>query len=214
MKNIAEILKQCPQGIKLYSPICGEVRYEEVDKEFDKSDPTIIVKSDIGGVFKFYSNGAFFVNGPCCLWPSEHMKDWEGFKPFTSPKFSVGDRIIDTVHKNGYVYEVLEVLEDRYRVTGFGTLHFYQQEEFELHPVQIEMVEPAKMYWFRWQGEESEPLLEKLMELSGSAYRPCNIKKGEYVYNNGSRILSGRCNGENPFVVFVGTELRIKNNKG
>ena len=38
---------------------------------------------------------------------------------------------------------MLEVLEDRYRVTGFGTLYFYQQEEFELHPVQIEMVEPA-----------------------------------------------------------------------
>lgn len=30
MINIAEILKDCPKGAKLYSPMCGEVELENI----------------------------------------------------------------------------------------------------------------------------------------------------------------------------------------
>lgn len=31
MVNIAEILKYCPKGTKLYSPICGDCTLEDID---------------------------------------------------------------------------------------------------------------------------------------------------------------------------------------
>ena len=101
--------------------------------------------------------------------------------------------------------------DDRYKVTGFGTLFFYDQEEFRLDNVQIEMREPKKIYWFKWKEGTTEPLLDKLMELADSAYRPCCLKDGEVIYNIGSKIC--HCYPESMsdrIVIIVGTQLKIK----
>lgn len=49
--NVAEILKDKPEGTKLYSPICGECKLSCVESV--KSEPQISTESDAFGAFYF-----------------------------------------------------------------------------------------------------------------------------------------------------------------
>lgn len=68
--NIAEILKIVPKGTKLYSPIFGEVTLMSVNSDFiDIIDSDKIIRT-------FYSNGTFYKDGECMLFPSRENRDW------------------------------------------------------------------------------------------------------------------------------------------
>lgn len=89
--NIAEILKDCSKGTKLYSPIFGEVKFD------GSQENTVSVLStyyDGRGIFNsFKENGSFFSGysqSECLLFPSSEMRDWTKF-------FKRGDVVI----KNG-----------------------------------------------------------------------------------------------------------------
>ena len=73
--NISEILKYCPKGTKLYSPIWGEVEFIEV-----ASSNNIVIKSPDGNEVLFYCSGAYHRNGECVLFPSKDQRDWKEFK--------------------------------------------------------------------------------------------------------------------------------------
>lgn len=88
--NIAEILKDCPKGVKLYSPICGEVKFNEID--IDNERHPIALKS-CRGTINFAEDGHFcaaYDTAECMLFPSSEMRDWSKF-------FKRGDIVI----KNG-----------------------------------------------------------------------------------------------------------------
>ena len=207
--NIADRLKNYPKGGKLYSPLCGEVEFDRLNYG------TIITRRGNGQELCFTSEGDYLLpvsdDAECLLFPDKFQRDWSKFDPNAKPKFKAGDRIIDLTRRNNHVYEVLEVLEDRYRVTGFGTLRFGGQDDFALAPVQIEFVEPREMYWFVWRGECTMPLLDELVHLVDSAYKPVNILEGEVIYGCGDKI--GICRNTPlgaALIKAVGTELRIK----
>ena len=76
--NVAEILKDKPQGTKLYSPICGAVELERVLADYHKK--SIVVKElNSSNQHKFWHDGNFFRAGQCVLQPSENMADWSKF---------------------------------------------------------------------------------------------------------------------------------------
>ena len=52
--NIAEILKKCPKGMKLYSPVFGEVELEDVKNE--QNFPIYCI-TEKGGLDAFTSDG-------------------------------------------------------------------------------------------------------------------------------------------------------------
>ena len=90
--NLVEILKNCPKGTKLYSPIYGEVEFTEVS----------IVTGSIGcktsnGVTRFYPDGTYYKGGECMLFPSKEQRNWDDFMiPFRD-----GDVIIRTEFNPG-----------------------------------------------------------------------------------------------------------------
>jgi hypothetical protein len=88
--NIAELLRRCPQGMELYSPIFGKVYLDEITP-----NSLIMVNSDKEqGDFKavFYHNGKYTVNGDCLLFPSKEKDNWEGFQiPFKDGDVVFGD---------------------------------------------------------------------------------------------------------------------------
>ena len=73
--NIADLLKYCPKGIKLYSPIWGEVEFIEV-----ASSHNIVIKSPNGNETLFYCSGRYHRNGECVLFPSKDQRDWSKFR--------------------------------------------------------------------------------------------------------------------------------------
>lgn len=78
--NVAEILKDKPQGTKLYSSACGKCKLEEVD---DKSFKISFYNSKFGfmngGEGYLDKNGKLYDDGECVVFPSKEMRDWRKF---------------------------------------------------------------------------------------------------------------------------------------
>ena len=73
--NIAEILKDKNDGIRLYSPIFGQCTFCCVRE--DTND--ICVKKHNGVIEYFNSEGLYFALGEVMLFPSKEMRDWSKF---------------------------------------------------------------------------------------------------------------------------------------
>nr|DAF67355.1 MAG TPA: hypothetical protein [Caudoviricetes sp.] len=78
--NIATILKDKPQGTKLYSSACGKCELKEAD---DKSFKVSFYSSKFGfmngGEGTFDKNGNLYDDGECVVFPSKEMRDWSKF---------------------------------------------------------------------------------------------------------------------------------------
>lgn len=77
--NLCEILKDCPKGMKLYTPLYGVCSLYSVDDKF--------VTVDYVGTVNIICNETFFPNGAiselgdeCLLFPSKDNRDWSTFK--------------------------------------------------------------------------------------------------------------------------------------
>lgn len=81
MTNLANILKYCPRGTKLYSPIFGEVIFNAVDDvcidataKPDGKKPVPIAFNHDGTLLLNFSNTE------CVLFPSKNQRDWTAFQ--------------------------------------------------------------------------------------------------------------------------------------
>ena len=77
--DLIKILKDCPKGFKLYSPISGYVTFVTISLNNFKHP--IIVKDKKEREFTFSKNGKYFddYDGECCLFPSKEQRDWSKF---------------------------------------------------------------------------------------------------------------------------------------
>ena len=73
--NIAEILRNKPHNIKLYSPIFGDCTYCYVREDTNE----IFVKKHNGLIDYFNSEGLYFALGEVMLFPSKEMRVWDKF---------------------------------------------------------------------------------------------------------------------------------------
>lgn len=82
--NLVEILKDCPEGTKLYSPIIGEVEFKRIKYcEY----PIVTCSKNGNRILSFTKDGLFFSEGECImLFPSKDQRDWSKFK-IKKPKF-------------------------------------------------------------------------------------------------------------------------------
>lgn len=104
--NIAEILKDCPKGMKLYSLIYGEVELSLIDDTNDNYP--ICIKTNLGSLVNFTKDGRYAIRFPtaeCLLFPSSEMRDWTKF-------FKRGDVAIQLFNGCGVLVE--EWTDDSY----------------------------------------------------------------------------------------------------
>lgn len=90
--NIAELLKYCPKGMELYSPLCGKCVFDRLNFG------TIICKKQNTQEITFTSKGYYmlpvFDDCECMIFPSKDQRDWSKFE---SPcKFMDGDVVATT----------------------------------------------------------------------------------------------------------------------
>ena len=77
--NLAEILKDCPKGTKLYCIALGEVTLVEVN--IYKEYPIAVLDAN-SSITSFTQEGLLYkgLNGECMLFPSKEQRDWSKFK--------------------------------------------------------------------------------------------------------------------------------------
>ena len=126
--NIVEILKDKPQGTKLYSSACGKCKLEEVD---DKSFKISFYNSKFGfmngGEGYLDKNGKLYDDGECVVFPSKEMRDWRKFD------WKKGDVL---VNKDGDVYIIFERFVDDTYCSFLGKYYLwkecYNEEVFQM----------------------------------------------------------------------------------
>lgn len=100
--DIAEILKHCPKGIKLYSPTWGNVKLIEVT-----SAKVIKIK-----VWNFTeeltSDGRYSDNGECVIFPSKDQRNWGKFRL----PFKAGDIVMTIDKLTPFIFK--EYIDDTY----------------------------------------------------------------------------------------------------
>ena len=100
--NLAELLKDCPVGTKLYSTVCGEVEFVEVTK--DSSIFPIITRDSNSIKQVFTKKGCYIDSGfaECVLFPSKEQRDWSKYqRPLKD-----GDIIYDRLLKKICIYSL------------------------------------------------------------------------------------------------------------
>lgn len=74
--NLCEILKDCPKGTKLWSPVWGRVTFETIDA----FDDLVYVLTHKGIHITLDSDGKFDADGECMIFPSKDQRDWSKFE--------------------------------------------------------------------------------------------------------------------------------------
>ena len=76
--DLTKILKNCPKGWKLYSPLCGEVKFDSIT---ENSEFPITVLNETMGIYLTregtYCSG--IKGAECILFPSKDQRDWSKF---------------------------------------------------------------------------------------------------------------------------------------
>lgn len=94
--DLVKILKNCPAGTPLFSPIFGDVKFIAVlPIEFDF--PIQVLKDGVCWCFSRDGRYNTHKDAECTLWPSRECRDWSKFvKPEPKPKydFKPFDRVL------------------------------------------------------------------------------------------------------------------------
>ena len=121
--NIAEILKDCPKGTKLYSPLFGELKLNGTLE--NKNKVSILSTGDDGKEYfdSFSKNGSYYPKysqSECLLFPSSKMRDWSKF-------FKRGDAVYIKEANNVTDYAIFDSWKnDDY--TEFNASIFYSNK--------------------------------------------------------------------------------------
>ena len=76
--DLTKILKNCPKGWKLYSPLCGEVKFDSIT---ENSEFPITVLNETMGIY-LTREGTYCTGieeAECILFPSKDQRDWSKF---------------------------------------------------------------------------------------------------------------------------------------
>ena len=141
--DLTKILKDCPKGWKLYSPMCGEVVFSFIKE----NDICPIILCYEGGQITFSKEGFYYKSykdAECLLFPSKDQRDWSKFsapwykdeKKLVKPKFKVGDKIVSIIIKymgaSGTQGTILKITDDKYIFTDGSCMSISNQDSWEL----------------------------------------------------------------------------------
>lgn len=172
--NVAELLKDCPKGMELYSPIFGKVYLDKIRPYV----AIVVITDKEQGDFReeFLYDGRYGMNGECMLFPSKGKTTWEGFVP--PCKFKDGDVVyIKTkgYNQNEFIIIFKEIKNSHiHEHACFAYQVLYTCKNAVCHLVDVEIMrlateeEKAKLFkeikdnGYKWNTETKT--LEKLIE--------------------------------------------------
>ena len=136
--DLTKILKDCPKGFKLYSPICGNCEFDG----FNSLYKNLVRVTHKDGSFYAFTKEGYMYDGyddaECILFPSKDQRDWSKFtapwyKKKPEPKFKVGDRIRNKETNKDDVYEISKVYDNSYGIVGFNWMIWMKYQEIRYY---------------------------------------------------------------------------------
>ena len=198
--NIAEILKDKPQGTKLYSSACGKCKLEEVD---DKSFKISFYSSKFGfmngGEGYLDKNGKLYDDGECVVFPSKEMRDWSKFA------WKKGDIL---VNKDAEVHIIFDGFKDDTYKTFHGQYYLWEEEgsivNFEENEYYMQTSEFNKA-----NTEDAQKYIHKIEKrLGGKLNRETlEIEKNQPEFKDGDIAFTDYGNRQDVFIVSGRTGL-------
>ena len=189
--NVAEILKDKPQGTKLWSPICGECNLSSV--ELVTSEPQIGTESDAFGVFYFWDDGKAYVEGDMCLFPSKEMRDWRKFA------WKKGDVLVSN---NGGAHIIFEKFTDD-TYTIFAGKYYYCKNGKKGYTY-LRECDNAITEEFTLETEDAAKTYISFIEkrLGGKLNRETlEIEKAQPEFKDGDIVIQGVPKGINVYII-------------
>lgn len=168
--NIAELLKDCPKGMELYSPIFGKVYLEKIRPHLAIIVSTGKEQSSIKEEFLY--DGRYGMNGECMLFPSKEKTTWEGFEP--SCKFKDGDVLFMEGYKN---HQYVFIFNKPKHYGDWRTYCYLNLEIGKLHPIKVHLAGrdmAGREYKPRFATEEEKQKLFDAIKANGYKW---NAKK-------------------------------------
>ena len=212
--NIAEILKDKPQGTKLYSSACGKCELKEAD---DKSFKVSFYSSKFGfmngGEGTFDKNGNLYDDGECIIFPSKEMRDWSKFA------WKKGDVLVCTDGKCKVIFERFDddtytSFVGKYYVECYGKndeLQDYEEEHYgDTVNYTKESEEAAQTYINtieeRLGGKLNRETLE--VEKVQPEFKDGDIVYADYGNKQAVFIVSGKTDLSEGYNSFIALDLR------
>lgn len=167
MINIVEILKDCPKGTKLYSPICGNCKILKIYNGLG-----LDVINDADEVFNFSYDGRYNLNGECLLFPSKDNRDWNTFRPFKDGDIIAKDEfIVIFSHSKHSEVKILEQIvyyhcylrgSSYFKSTKDCGVGYISDFRFATDEEKQKLFDAIKANGYKWNAETKT--LEKLIE--------------------------------------------------
>lgn len=123
MTDLTQILKNAPKGTKLYSPVVGEVVFDELINSDSDTGYAIKTKLEDGRTVYFTKYGRYCKSGvgECLLFPSKDHMSWDNvsFKP-TKPDLPRNTLMVTFASNPKYPQDVVLL---RYTANGYCAYH-------------------------------------------------------------------------------------------
>lgn len=177
---IAEILRNKPQGIKLYSPIFGNCTFCYIKDE--SSD--ICVRRPYNEVSYFNFDGVYHAGGECLLFPSNEMRDWSKFA------WKKGDILVNRDKNIHLIFE--KFIDDTYTI--FAGKHCYEKDYRNEYNYERKFDGFKTEYFTLETGDAAQKYLKTIEEkLDGKLNRETlEIEKEQPEFKDGDIIVTTR----------------------
>lgn len=198
--NIVKILKDKPQGTKLYSSACGKCKLEEVD---DKSFKISFYNSKFGfmngGEGYLDKNGQLYDDGECVVFPSKEMRDWGKFA------WKKGDVLVCTDGKAEVIFERFD--DDNY--TSFVGKHYLESYGKDGNLLDYEQEHLCDTANYTKESDETARTYINTIEkrLGGKLNRETLEVEKQYEFKDGDIAFADYGNRQDIFIVSEKTNL-------
>lgn len=175
---IAEILRNKPQGIKLYSPIFGDCTFCYIKDE--SSD--ICVRRPYNEVSYFNFDGVYHAGGECLLFPSKEMQDWSKFA------WKKGDILVNRDKNIHLIFE--KFIDDTYTI--FAGKHCYEKDYRNEYNYERKFDGFKTEYFTLETGDAAQKYLKTIEEkLDGKLNRETlEIEKPQPEFKDGDIVVA------------------------